>query len=134
MSYRTLSIGLATAFIAVLAFNVSAQQSPSSPVPAPAGSLRTAWGEPDLQGIWSLGTLTPLERPVRWADRAVLSPAEASAYADQVANRPGGVYGRDADRPGAFKGAYNEIFSEWGGDTAQQLDRGRTSLIVDPPD
>jgi hypothetical protein len=24
---------------------------------------RTAWGAPDLQGVWSSGTVTPLERP-----------------------------------------------------------------------
>ena len=28
-----------------------------------ASSLRTPWGEPDLQGIWSVALLVPLERP-----------------------------------------------------------------------
>jgi hypothetical protein len=27
----------------------------------------TAWGEPDLQGIWTLETDTPLQRPPRFA-------------------------------------------------------------------
>jgi hypothetical protein len=120
-------IGLST-----LALVAQQSASPSAP-PAPA-PRQTPWGEPNLQGIWSLGTLTPMERPVRWADKAVLTPEEAAAYADSVTNRPGGTYGRDAKpRPGT-SGSYNEIFSEYGGDTAQQLDRGRTSLIIDPPD
>ena len=33
-----------------------------------------------------------------------------------------------------MSGASNEIFSPWGGGTAQELNDGRTSLIVDPPD
>ena len=32
--------------------------------PAVAQSeLRTAWGAPDLQGVWDFRTLTPMERP-----------------------------------------------------------------------
>ena len=38
--------------------------------------FKTSWGEPDLQGIWSGQTATPLQRPERWAGRAELTPAE----------------------------------------------------------
>ena len=34
--------------------------------PAPAASqtgAQTPWGDPDLQGVWSYATVTPLERP-----------------------------------------------------------------------
>jgi hypothetical protein len=134
MDARRVSVwSTAIVIIGLSTLAVVAQQDASSSAPPPA-PRQTPWGEPNLQGIWSLGTLTPMERPVRWADRAVLPPEEAAAYADSVTNRPGGTYGRDAKpRPGS-SGSYNEIFSEYGGDTAQQLDRGRTSLIVDPPD
>ena len=37
---------------------------------------KTPWGEPDLQGIWSGETLTPLERPARFADKPVLHALE----------------------------------------------------------
>ena len=28
---------------------------------------RTAWGEPDLQGVWTNATITRLERPEVWS-------------------------------------------------------------------
>src|SRR5688572_6702482 len=36
---------------------------------------RTPWGEPDLQGVWNYGTMTPLERPAQWAGKEVLTQA-----------------------------------------------------------
>ena len=53
------------------------------------GMLRTPWGEPDLEGIWNGETLTPLERPARWADRPVLSAEEARAVEEWVESTPG---------------------------------------------
>ena len=40
---------------------------------------RTSWGDPDLQGIWSFATITPLERPSRFAGRDVLTEEEVAA-------------------------------------------------------
>ncbi len=34
--------------------------------------LRTAWGAPDLEGMWDFRTLTPLQRPDDLADKAFL--------------------------------------------------------------
>ena len=42
-----------------------------------AKQFRTPWGEPDLQGIWNGETLTPLQRPARFANKPVLTPEEA---------------------------------------------------------
>src|SRR5262245_32550182 len=42
--------------------------------------LRTPDGHPDLQGIWVNNTLTPLERPKRFADKEYLTEAEVAAY------------------------------------------------------
>jgi hypothetical protein len=39
---------------------------------------RTAWGDPDLQGIWNYATMTPLERPRELADKDVLTQEEAA--------------------------------------------------------
>jgi len=83
---------------------------------------RTAWGDPDLQGIWNNSTTTPLERPQTLADKPFLSTQEA-AQRDELANRT-------ADAPPApgDPGTYNAFW----------FDRGRsltrTSLIVDPAD
>lgn len=45
-------------------------------VPTPVESTPTAWGEPDLQGIWTTNYETPLERPVRYADREFFTEEE----------------------------------------------------------
>ena len=43
---------------------------------------RTAWGTPDIQGIWDFRTLTPLERPPELARKSVLTPEEAREFRD----------------------------------------------------
>jgi hypothetical protein len=39
---------------------------------------RTADGHPDLQGMWTSATITPLERPDEFAGRRVLTPEEVA--------------------------------------------------------
>ena len=41
---------------------------------------RSTSGGRDLQGVWTNGTITPLERPKAFADKPVLTPAEAAEY------------------------------------------------------
>ena len=43
---------------------------------------RTAWGAPDLRGIWNHGTATPLERPERHAGREFLTDEEIAVNAE----------------------------------------------------
>ena len=69
-------------FVAVcLAFSlvglspVAIAQSVSSETETP----RTAWGDPDLQGVWNHGTITPLERPAEYGDRVELTGEEVAA-------------------------------------------------------
>ena len=40
----------------------------------------TSWGDPDLQGVWVNASVTPLERPAQFADKAVLSEQEAVEF------------------------------------------------------
>ena len=96
----------------------------------PGAAFRTPWGEPDLQGIWSGETLTPLERPARFANKPVLTPQEAAAVEEEVHARPGrdDRSARGTERDVAQ--AYNEHWLP----PAQKLVDGRTSLVVDPPD
>jgi hypothetical protein len=42
-------------------------QVPVVSAPAPAAALKTPWREPDLQGIWTEETDTPLQRPAKYA-------------------------------------------------------------------
>lgn len=85
---------------------------------------KTAWGHPDIQGIWNNGTTTPLERPADLADRDVLTKEEWAARAKESANR---AASRPDDPDNDLALAYD---NEW-------WDRGtpllRTSLITDPP-
>lgn len=55
------------------------QTKPSSVVP------RTVDGQPDLQGVWSFATLTPVERPDRLAQTNALTWAEAAEFEAQTA-------------------------------------------------
>ena len=56
---------------------------PAAPVTGQSGGFtpvaRTTWGDPDLQGIWNFGTLTPMERPESLAGTARLTEEEAAA-------------------------------------------------------
>jgi hypothetical protein len=88
--------------------------------PAAGQSARTAWGDPDLQGLWNMTHGTPLERP-EGVTAAVLSEEERAT--------------RRADRSSAFftprdgdPGFYNEFWFEWG------KEDNRTAMIDDPPD
>ena len=51
---------------------------------------RTPWGVPDLQGTWSLPTMTPLERPAGYEDRPRLTGAEA----EEFSRRGGAAFAR----------------------------------------
>ena len=84
---------------------------------------RTAWGAPDLQGVWDYRTMTPLERPREFSGKAVMSDEEAAAY---TARR----LAEQADYDLA-----PSVHAKWWLDYGKELtDDHRTSLIVDPPD
>ena len=88
---------------------------------------RTSWGDPDLQGIWNNGTITPLERPTAAGQKDILSEEETSALNDEAATRAQSDR-RPADKVADLELAYN---AEWW-DRGKSI--GRTSLIVDPED
>jgi hypothetical protein len=84
---------------------------------------KTAWGHPDLQGVWTNTTTTPLERLPEAGDKQVLTDEERVDLTRKVAER----VNADTRRPGQV-GAYNEFWFERG------TLNTRTSLIVDPAD
>ena len=125
------TVGLATALVMTCSASMVAQgqansRSSSNAVP------RTAWGAPDLQGIWNFSTPTPLERPAALGDKAFYTDAEMKAFETQAAPLTAGA-GADRDQRSANKEidvalAYNEAWSERG------MPLKRTSLITDPAD
>ena len=131
MSDRCLAAFLTVFVVKLLAPTLASAQS----VPP-----RTAWGQPDLQGVWDFRSITPLQRPEELADREFLTEEEAAnleqatiSREEDLLNRParrttaGGSVDRGED--GAL-GAYNDFWLDRGTTT---IGNRRTSLIVDPP-
>jgi hypothetical protein len=84
---------------------------------------------PDLQGIWSGGTMTPLQRPDAFKDRSAFTPEEAAAWVNDAPKRLASRLASDLDR--LFQADVDDTYVEF---EAMPLDGLRTSLIVDPPD
>jgi len=100
---------------------------------------RTPDGKPDLQGVWTNATLTPLERPSAMAGKATVTDAEAAAFEkknkDDEAKYDGKADNPIADSLGSGgTGGYNALFVDHGTELARVDGVKRTSLIVDPPD
>jgi hypothetical protein len=93
-----------------------------------ATALKTQWGEPDLQGIWTDDFQTPLQRSARYANKESFTDEERAELDKQRA----GILRRDqrvekgSERDVA--GAYNAVFQ------SVKHTGKRTSLVVDPPD
>jgi hypothetical protein len=87
---------------------------------------RTPWGDPDLQGLWSNASATPLERPAGFADKPFWTEAEVAEV-----ERNGLQQVLKAVAPELpFTGELNATWLEPG-----KVVRGRhTSLVVDPAD
>jgi len=90
---------------------------------------KTPWGEPDLQGVYSNKTITPLERPAQFASQAELTGEEIADLEKRASTRSADV-GRTKGTEGDVSGAYNEFW--W--DRGKKVTTNRSSLIVDPPD
>ena len=106
--------------------------APALAQPAGGELPRTAWGDPDLQGVWDFRSLTPMERPPELAGKEVLTPEEAAVFiaASPYTNwddrsNPEGRFGLDTD----IEHGYNQFWMDFGTDLT--ADR-RTSLVVDP--
>ena len=108
---------------------------PSAAQPAPT---RTPDGKPNLAGIYSFSTITPLQRPEGLAGKATLTDEEAVAFEssentrqnrdlfDPIKGQPSAGYAARAEG-GVL--SYNEFWYERGSKLTKDK---RTSLIVDP--
>lgn len=124
------SVVVTLAVIAVASVSVAGQGAAGSAETSTATKSwtppRTPWGDPDLQGTWNNGTITPLERPKQYSGRERLSDEEVAALNGDAATRADRreQKGTDAD--------VNQAYNAFWWDRGKSL--GRTSLIVDPPD
>jgi hypothetical protein len=129
LSSSMLTVAIATAaagaLVSVPVTRASAQ-APAASVTPPAPALTTPWGEPDLQGIWTDETDTPLQRSPRYASQEFFTAAqraELDRERSALLRRDRRVErGTELD----VAGAYNALFF------SQKRTGARTSMIVDP--
>jgi hypothetical protein len=122
-SMLTIAIAAAGAVICVPIASMQAQAQ------ATAGQvLKTQWGEPHLQGIWTDETDTPLQRPAQYANQEFFTEAQRveidRARSEILGREKRAERGTERD----VSGSYNSVFVSF------KRAGARTSLIVDPPD
>jgi hypothetical protein len=128
------SVGASALLVSLLVLLEPAEISAQSPAVAAAlkgeaalKTLRTPWGEPDLQGIWTVETDTPLQRSPKYANQEFFTEAQRQ----ELDRERAALLSRDrrVERGTELDvaGAYNAVFM------SRKRTGPRTSLVVDPP-
>lgn len=142
MSYKLFALA-AIGAVLLLAPQPAAGQSPS-PAAATAEKAwtppRTPDGQPDLQGVWTNNTVTPLERPKQLAGKEFYTEKELAEAQKQERDRlardenEGEPAANHSGEPGAAAEDVHYDFSQFGLDRSQTklAWNRRTSLIVGP--
>jgi hypothetical protein len=122
-------VAIAGAAVSVV-ISVSITRGTSAQAPAASGTaLTTPWGEPDLQGIWTDETDTPLQRSPKYASQEFFTEAERG----ELDRQRSAIMGRDKR---AERGTEADVA---GADNlavflSRKRTGARTSRIADPPD
>jgi hypothetical protein len=110
--------------IAVIAIAVSSSLAAAvAQDRAAASQLKTPWGEPDLQGIWTDEFDTPLQRPAKYGNQELFTDAQRSEL-DKARSAVLTRFATEREINGAYNAA--TFFST-------KRTGARTSKIVDPP-
>jgi hypothetical protein len=136
-SGSTVTVAIAVAVVSAALLVPVTAQAPASPLGNPppqarersVGTLKTPWGEPDLQGVWTDEFDTAFQRPPKYANQEFFTEAQrqeidrerTALYSEE---RPA-EHGTDLDVARAYNHA---VF------LSNKHVGARTSLIVDPPD
>ncbi|MEX2333840.1 MAG: hypothetical protein WD600_06255 [Pseudohongiella sp.] len=100
---------------------------------------RTEFGHPDLQGIWTNASQTPLQRPRDLGEQRAFTPDQAQqieqGWLDYMAARQAPS---DPDRPPPTDGntdlGYDNFWVDQGTDVIRIGDEYRTSILIQPTD
>ncbi len=98
-------------------------------------------GHPDLQGVWTSATITPLERPEKFGNRLVITASEAQQLEGAEAG-----YNAEADAPSDLSKpaaetcrsgsgptcGYNNFWIDRGTQVMRLKGEARSSLLVEP--
>jgi hypothetical protein len=105
---------------------VVAKAPAGTPPAAAAPAPKTAWGHPNIEGIWLDEFDTPLERPAKYATKEFFTDEERAAQNDERSGNAGRNQRADVGTRQDVAGAYNAVFT-----SAKPTGR-RTSLVVEP--
>ena len=124
-SRSTIAVAAIAAVGAVAAVSIT---QTSAQAPTSGTTLKTPWGEPDLQGIWTDETSTPLQRPAKYANQEFFTDEQRADLDRERSALPGrdkrGARGSELDVSGAYNAEFNSV----------KRTGKRTSMIADPPD
>jgi hypothetical protein len=101
---------------------------PTQKTAAPASTSfavpRTAWDDPDLEGVYTFATLTPFQRPTAQAGKDVLTEEEQKALEEQLLKK------QEENIATNEHFSYNALWFA----SDQGRPTGRTSILMDPED
>ena len=145
MSFRAVSIALASVALAALGVAPALAQTDPAVVAKGYKAPRNAWGQPDLSGVWSPATITRLERDPTLGERLVLSEAETQALEGENARfnatdkAPTDPNVKVDDLQCGVKGfpkgpecGYNNFWVDPGTKVLRVAGQPRTSILVSP--
>src|SRR5437879_3067054 len=133
MSYRSLASTVALAALVLVVLFTQAPLVGQAPAAKKAWTPpRTPDGKPDLQGIWTNSSLTPLERPKNLGVKEFYTDEEYAKLSTRVRER--GEVGEEGDLGAARTNPLRYDLSLYGFDItkAKFASNKRTSLIVGP--
>ena len=134
-----MATGLAIGVALSLTIGLGAQSATSS---ATRSVPRLADGHPDLQGVWANNTMTPLERPAQFGNRATMTDAELADIKTRARKMMDGGDAFFADElilatldgKTKFSSADTQVGNYGQAWLSERIFDNRTSLIIDPPD
>jgi hypothetical protein len=121
-----MTAAVVSAVISASITGTAAQAPAGAPATAPVSMLKTPWGEPDLQGIWTDESDTPLQRSPRYASQEFFTEQQRVELDRQRSALIGRDRRSERGTEADVAGAYNQVF------TPLKRTGARTSRIVDP--